>query len=281
MSTDAQTPAEGTVDYAGAAAAVLGQVAAPGEAEAQAGTPEKTEQPAGDLVEVSVRGRKVKMTQEAAEAHAEFVRQTRERDGRLGGELQQLRERLARTEGAIAATTAGKPAKADELQPPPADLAIQDYAEYHRQMLAYNKASMELQKLELVEQYNQREEAKVSAARRNQEQTKWATDFFAGNPELGKPYLRPIVKDVYLEHSAEIDAINESDGAKAAHERLAELSHERLVAIKSEGKQLESTTKPPRLEGAGAPAGKRVETPAKEFTLSDWKRKKREQRAAK
>src|SRR6185295_17880692 len=101
--------AEGTVEWDAAAEFFNGKEKAAGDEPAVEGTDQ------GDgLVEVRIKGKTVKMHKEAADAYSEFVRETRERDGRLGGEIAQLRERSARLEGMIEnVNRAGKPVSAD------------------------------------------------------------------------------------------------------------------------------------------------------------------------
>lgn len=224
------------------------------------------EQPAADApsedgtVDVRIKGKTVKMSKEAADAYTEFVRETRERDGRLGGEIAQLRERSARLEGMIETVNrSGKPESADDsdIKPPPAALAIENFGEWQRQFLAYHGAMMLRQQAELEGKYTSDVQQRSQQAAADAAQRAWADRFYAQNPHLNKPHLRDIVTSVYQRNAKELNDLNATNIADA-HDRLAELADAEIVAIKSDGKKIESanTNRPPRLEGAGSPGAK-------------------------
>lgn len=266
--------AEGKVNWDGAADFFQGK----GSAEAGAETPpENTESAANEIVEVSIRGRKVKMTREAATAFEEFRRETRERDGRLGGEIANLRERSARLEGMIETVRPAKTGADDTLKPPPPELAISDFAEWQRQMTAYNAGMMQMQRIEIEERYAADQSRRQGETAEQQRQRAWADRFYASNPDLNKPHLRGIVRDVYSEFGADINAYG--DDVEGAHKRLAELANQRIVEIKQDGKVVEAETRnrPPHLEGAGAPTAKGAKPEPKHVptTAAGWVAKHR------
>ena len=155
-----ETPEEG-VDWQSANDFFNGKTPEEGDdKDADAETP-AAEDDSPKLVEVSIRGRKVLMSEEAANAHRDYMREVRERDGRLGGEIAQLRERSAKLEGALDTIAKGQGrTREDDLRPPPAKLAIEDFEEYHRQMVTYNEALMARGQAELVERYEQETQAR-------------------------------------------------------------------------------------------------------------------------
>jgi hypothetical protein len=259
----------------GAAEALLANKPADAAAESD-DTPEET--PAGDsLVEVRIKGKVVKMTAEAADAYQGFVRETRERDGRLGGELARLKESQARLEGKVEAVRTPRSAESAMPTPPPAKLAIDDFEEYHRQMLTYHGAMMLHQQAELEGKYQQAESSKTEAARAAAENERWVGTFYKEHDHLNKPHLRPVIQSVYQANAREIEELNQIGDADGARERLAELVDEQLVQIKQDGKEVSTNRKtPPRLEGAGT-SGRRG-SQEKQFaptTAASWSAKKR------
>lgn len=197
-----------------------------------AGTPAPESGTDDGTVEVRIKGRPVKMNKEAADAYSEFVRETRERDGRLGGEIAALRERSARLEGMVETVNRSQvpsPAGPD-IAPPPAKLAIENFEEWQRQMLAYQGAMMLRQQAELEQKYQNDQQVQQTQAQRDAAQRAWADRFYGQNPHLNKPHLRDIVTSVYREHASEIDALNGTNIADA-HDRLAELADARIVEI--------------------------------------------------
>lgn len=220
----------------------------------------------GDLVEVSIRGRKVKMTAEAAEAYTEFVRDTRERDGRFGGELAQLRERAARAETQIETLRTAPVRTEPEIRPPDPRLAATDVVAWQQQFIAYHDAKQKLLSAELDARLSRESASRRAAADKERGGIEFADRFYRANPHLNDPHLKPIVHSVYVEHAAEIDGLPDY----IAHERLASMANDRIVAIRTAGKA-NPTQRPPRLEGPGGPSPRVPATkPDRVFTSSDW-----------
>jgi hypothetical protein len=269
-----ETPAEKPVDWSAAEEFFTGKQ--PTDETAGDETPDTD---AAELVEVRIKGKTVKMTAEAAEAYNAFVRETRERDGRLGGELARLKESQARLEGKIEGTVRATRSADDDLpKPPPAKLAIDDFEEYHRQMLAYHGAMMLRQQSEIEGKYEQDQTSKSQAARQAAENERWVNSFYAEHAHLNKEHLRPVIQSVYKLHSSEIEELNQLGDTSGARERLAELVDATLLKLKQDGKEVETNRKqPPRLEGAGAVAnGKgRQEKQFTPTTASAWVARKR------
>lgn len=268
----AETPEEG-VDWQAANDFFNGKPEDAGE------KPEGEETPAGEkedeakLIEVSIRGRKVLMTEEAAQAHRDYMREVRERDGRLGGEIAQLRERSAKLEGALETIGKTRGQSDDRLTPPPAKLAVEDFEEYHRQMLAYNREEMTRQQADLVARYEQDISARTTQTAEQRSATVWATKFYEKNPELNHPRLRNIVHEVYQEHRNEIDTLGAADG----HDLLAELAFSEVASLRNVGKTNNTDTKrPPRLEGAARSGARRAtEDRHVPVTAASWVRRER------
>jgi exonuclease VII large subunit len=246
-----------------------------GKAQEGAGDGNAGANDAPPFVEVSIKGRKVRMTKEAAEAYNEVVRETRERDSRLGGEIAQLRERSARLEGAVSTLRTPTPTGSEEIAPPDPALARSDWEEYHRQMTAYNVAINARTREELRAEYQtdlQRRESTQTEASRIKA---WGDKFYESNADLNKPHFRPVVQSVYAEHAAEINGFG--DDIAGAHERLAELAKERLLAIHQDLNP--ETDRPLALEGSGVVkpgAGVKPIVDRKEpVTAASWSARKR------
>ena len=259
------TPEEG-VDWQSANDFFNGKTPEDGEDNAADTETSAAEEESPKLVEVSIRGRKVLMSPEAADAHRDYMREVRERDGRLGGEIAQLRERSAKLEGALDTISKGR-TREDDLRPPPAKLAVEDFEEYHRQMITYNEALMAKGQAELVDRYERETQTRETQTAEQRRATTWAQKFYAKNPELNNPRLRSVISDIYREHQSDIEYLPDEDG----HALLADLVETELVTIRQNGKTNPTSKRPPRLEGA-ARGGAR---PAKEerttpLTTSSW-----------
>ena len=269
----AQETTEGKVDWTAAADFHNGKKAEDAPAPTEDGGS------APDMEHVSIRGRKVAMTKEAADAYREFVRETRERDGRLGGEIAQLRERSARLEGMIETVRTATPAADEVLKPPPPELAVEDFRSYHAQMMAYNAAMMLKQQAELEEKYETDKQHEKQTQTSAERQKAWADKFYSANPELNKPKIRDVVLGAYRDNQRELQEFG--DDTDGAHARLAELSYERLVEIAKEAKAQTSdktSNRTPHLEGAGDPAGRGKSTGKDEHvpvSASSWSTRKR------
>lgn len=268
-----ETPEEG-VDWKAANDFFDGKNPEEGADEAAGTETPAAKEEAPTLVEVSIRGRKVLMTEEAAQAHRDYMREVRERDGRLGGEIAQLRERSAKLEGAIEAVSKTR-APGDEMpKAPPAKLAVEDFEAYHAQMLAYNEAVMARRDATLVERYTQETQARDTQTAEQRKAASWAQKFYGKNPDLNNPRLRGIVSDVYAEHKQEIEALSHDDG----HDLLAELVESELVTLRQTGKTKETTQRPPRLEGAARATGRKAAEPRHvPVTTGSWVARKRAQ----
>src|SRR5439155_181007 len=125
-------------------------------------TPE-TEAPAE--VSITLDGRSLKAPRDIAEA---FTREINRRDGTRGAELQTLRERLARLEGAATktATPIGSDGPAEPAIPDP-ELQIENPAEYQKQVFARIRFEQEQKITGLANAYEAAETAKeADTARR-------------------------------------------------------------------------------------------------------------------
>lgn len=258
------TPTEGAVDWK-AAEEFLTKGTQSTEPGASDDAPEDTAPP--EDVEVSIRGRKVKMTSEAAEAYADFVKETRERDGRLGGEIASLRERTAKAEGMI--ETLRAPVREVDIKPPDARLASTDLEAWQTQWVAYHEAKSAKLAADLEAQRLRESRTRQAAVDKEQHGRAWADRFYGANPHLNDSNLKPLVHSVYVEHAAELDGLPDRD----AHERLAELADERVLAIRSAGKT-NPTSKPPRLEGPGGASPKAPVEKDRAFTSASWSARK-------
>lgn len=269
---DQQQNDEGQVDYKSAADLFNGK---------ESGADDESASGAADdgMVGVRIRGREVRMPKEAADAYREQMREVRERDGRLGGEIAQLKERSARLEGMVTNVRGANTTPTDDLKPPPAKLAIENFEEWQRQFLAYHGQMMLRQQADLEGKYTADQTAQREAASKDASQRAWAQKFYAENPHLDKPHLHDIVTSVYRRNAREIDDLTKIS-VEDAHERLAELADEAVVAIKSDGKRIEGETRnrPPRLEGAGTPGGKSKGAAQPEpVSAASWSARKRAQ----
>lgn len=268
-----ETPEEG-VDYEAANDFFNGKTPEDGEDEAAGTETPAAENDAPKLVEVSIRGRKVLMTEEAAQAHRDYMREVRERDGRLGGEIAQLRERSAKLEGALDTLQKGR-GRDNEPQPPPAKLAVEDFEEYHRQMLKYNEAMMDRANAALATDLVSRYERETGQTAEQRKAARWAQSFYSKNPELNNPRLRTVISDIYKEHQTEIEALSDTDG----QELLADLVGEELVTLRQNGKTETPSKRPPRVEGAARGGAKRgTEDRHVPVTTAGWVARERARR---
>lgn len=246
----------------------------PGAAEQTEGDEGESTPQEPQLVEVSIKGRKIKMAAEDAAAIEEFRREGRERDGRLGGENAAMRERLARLEGQIeAATRAGtRGSTPPAITPPDPKLVETDFAEWDRQNRAYHAAKMAELAAELEAKYIADRNQSATQTEEERRNVAWANKFYASFEHLGAtPRVKQIVAEVYNDHKAEIDAMG---SVAEQHERLAELADEELLSLRKISKT--PSRKPPRLEGGSTPVpGKTVQEPREPFSAAKWTAKKR------
>lgn len=252
--------AEGTVDWAGAEAYTHGS----GDGDPTDG---KTETP--EFVEFRHRGRTLKVDKDTATVLEELRRDARGQNGRLGSELAQTRERLARLEGEIGARR--EPEQEAQLTPPDPLLATRDIAAWQRQYDAYHTAKTERMQRDLERKYLADRDQMTAQLTRGQKDREWADRFYSRHEHLDDPDLKPIVSQVYVEHKAEIDAYG--DDLQGAHDHLAELADARLVRLRKAGRAEIETDKrrPPRVETSAGPTpkGKPEEKP-RDFSAARW-----------
>lgn len=245
---------EGTVDWKSAAAMF-------GNAEDGQGTTEQHDAEAVDkasapddveLVAVSVKGRKIMMAPEDAAAIEAFRRDVRERDGRLGGENASLRERIARIEGRLEAATKHEEA-APEIKPPDPRLAVEDLAEWQRQLLAYQAAMTLKHQVELETKYENDKKHTQSKAQQDASDRAWAEGFYTAYPHLNNPEAREVVGTVYMKSGAEVV---DAGAIEAQYEKLATLAEAKITRLAATGKEVNAPKRALRLEGASAPRSK-------------------------
>jgi hypothetical protein len=247
-----------------------GVEAAPGDEVAEQHTAEDTDA----LVEVSLKGRKLRLPREDAAAIEDFRREVRDRDGRLGGENAQLRERLARLEGALLTRQPEQaPPAVEEIAPPAPELAVTNLAEWQRQMLRYTAKMVERSQSELAETYAKDQRARAEAAEEAARNQAWAHAFYTRHPQFKTPALMEVVGEVYSKHASDLETLSDPD---AQFERLASLAGERVLAIRQAGKNL-NPSRPPKLEGASTPVAKRPVAADSEraFSAADFVRQER------
>lgn len=250
-----EKPADKSVDWDAAAAYMNGRGDPDGEEAGEESDAAPTER------EFSYRGKKVRVDAETFALLESLRNEARGTNGRIGAELARTKERLARLEGAASARPSGERSDEPELRPPDPKLAIQDFAEYQRQDLAYHRAEMDRLKRDLEARYAGDQEQLRRAADAERKNTEWADRFYSAHDHLDLPIVKPIVSQVYIENKAEIDDIEQSDGTDAAQARLAELADQRLVEVRKLGKSGTQSRRPPRVESSGG-APRTVERPA-------------------
>lgn len=266
--TPAADPRDGTVEWDKAAARLTGEAATSPDADAG---PDGEGSETPELVDVSIRGRKVKMLPEDAEAYKALIKDFRDRDGRLGGELQALKDRVAKSETGLAAV-AKVATQASAPKPPDIKLAEEDFAAYHQQMLEYQDARERQLRAELLDRA---EATQAPAATTRDEGAEWVTGFFRRHEHLGDEATRTIVQAAYNKNQSEIEALRRID-PEGAQDRLAELVDETIVAARAR-RTTSNAARPPRLEGAGSPPAAKttVEKPVEPLSAATWSAKKR------
>lgn len=231
-----------------------------------------------DLVEISIRGKRVRVTKEAAEAYREYINRVRDRDSRHGGEISKLRENLARLEGRL--TTGAIEPTIQAPSPPDPSLARTNWEAYHQQLVAYQNALIATTKLELQQAYQNERTRESEDERRVADNTRWVRGFFSQFEELNDPNVRGIVQAVYSEHGGEIDSLATAS-TQEAYDRLAELTNERLVALTVRGKQVKEKVSgrrhPPKIEGGGSASQHKDDSGShgQPFSVSKWQQDKR------
>lgn len=223
--------------------------------------------------EFKYRGKVVKADPETYAILEGLRREARGANGRLGSELAQARERLARLEGAVSTRQTDDRRPEDDIKPPDPLLATKDIVAWQAQYEAHHTAKMnklardlEAKYLGSVREVNDR----VQTAQRDEA---WANKFYAAYDYLDHPDIKPIVGQVYTEHVDELRAL--ADDPESAYERLAELADARLFRIKQAGKAVDNNEptkrRPPRIESSAGPTprGKTEDAP-REFSAASW-----------
>lgn len=228
-----------------------------------------------ELVEVRLRGHTLMLPPEQAAAIEEYRRENRERDGRLGGQISQYQERLARLE-AIQAERDRLAMQATEDAPrrPDPELALRDFPKWEQQWAEYQQYEQAKLIHSLETRYVQEREAEKRALAIAQRNEAWANSFYTSNPHLNKPVLKPVVAAVFRENQQELESYGDDYGA--AFHRLAQLTDARVKEIMSLGKP--NPNRAPSLEASGSRAPKKpASKPTPDFTMSDWSARKRAQ----
>jgi hypothetical protein len=198
-----------------------------------------------DLVEVRIKGRVLSLPREDAEAIEAYRREQRERDGRVGGELQQYRERLAALEAVTRDRAMAAQGTQQQLQKPSAQLALDDFPEYERQRDQYIDHRIATAVNELALAVDGEQKAQKAVAMTEQQNQAWVASFYSENSHLNKPLIRPIVGQVYEAHEKELE--DYGDDYVSAFQRLAELTETRITELNAAGRTLR---RPPQMEGA-------------------------------
>jgi hypothetical protein len=263
-------PASGTVDWRGAEEYMRGK--GDGEEAGEDGTTPETAK------EFKYRGTTVKVDAATHDLLESLRREARGTNGRLGSELSQARERLARLEGAFSAqpqrTTPG-----DDLTPPDPILATKDIAAWQRQYDEYHTAKTTRQMEALEKKHFDFVRNLETRTHEAQAQKQWADTFYQSYDHLDHPELKPIVAQAYTEHKEEIDAFGTD--LEGAYERLAELADARLIRLRAAGRDADTPNsdnhrRPPRIESSAGPAPRgKVEDTPREFSAASWAAKQR------
>lgn len=246
----------------------------PGDGEDEAEAPE-----AAQPREFKYRGKAVKVDADTYELLESLKKEARGANGRLGSELAQYREKLARLEGMV---TARQPDPTDDvpaIQPPDPLLATRDIAAYQRDLLAYHAA----REVQLQEKLERKYMATINEAKAiNESKAKevaWADDFYRAYDHLDDKALKPVVAQVYAENQEEILLLRQTD-SEAAQERLAELTDARLLrvaeGVSGRGNTNTKSNRPPRVESSAAatPRGK-GDAPGRQFSAARWQAEQR------
>jgi len=268
-------PADGSVEWDKAEEFFRGKAQA---TEPEDGADDQTEQPAESMFRY--KGKEIKADPETVELLEDLRRQARGENGKLGAELARTRERLARLEGAVTRPTGDEAPAKPKLERPDHRLATRDYAEYDRQMQAYEAAKDAELEARLAARLEADREQLRRSAEKAQHDREWAERFYSEHDHLDKPTLKPIVAQAYTEHKSEIDEIEAGEGIERAHERLAELAHARLVEVSKvvAPNRTNTSRRPPRVESSGGAPQSRtqpVDESRRNFSAASWSAKER------
>lgn len=265
------TPADGTVDWR-AAEEYMTRGDGAEEEDGDGTDAGGSETP--EFREFKYRGKTVQVDAGTYEILEDLRRDARGANGRLGSEIAKYRERLARLEGVV---TAREPETHEEpdIAPPDPMLATRDIVAWQRQYDAYHAARMERLQANLEKKYLGAMTQVNERVQRNVREKEWADGFYASYDHLDHPDIKPIVAQEYTAHQAEIDSLREGGDSEAAYERLAELADQRLVRLRTIGKEENtngnSNRRPPRLESSAGPTpGKKAEDAPREFSAANW-----------
>jgi len=237
-------------------------------AQAEGTIEEETEQ--SEFVEVRIKGRTLSLPREDAAALEEYRREQRDRDGRMGGELQSTKERLAALEAVQADRNAGVPVTGPERPDP--QLALKNYPEYAKLQDEYIDHKITAAVSGLAQAYNEDQATTKQASMKEQGDRAWVAGFYQENTHLSNPQLRPIVAQVFGENQEELDAYG--NDVASAYSRLAELTETRVAELTNTSRTLR---RPPVMEGATRAVRKVItkEAPRSAFSASNWIAKER------
>lgn len=249
------------------------------------GAPDPNAEEAGkdedEVREFKYRGKTVRVDATTYDLLEGLKREARGANGRLGSELARTRERLARMEATLAARDDRTPRDTEpEIKMPDPMLATRDIAAWQAQYDAYRDAkesrriaALERKHLEFVS--NAEEQAQQRA-----KEKAWSDRFYSTYDHLDDPAIKPIVAQAYVEYKPEIDAFG--DDVEGAHERLAELTDERLTRLKRAGRDADTETttrrRPPNLESSAGPtprAKEKSEDSRRDFSAASWSARER------
>ena len=146
--------------------------------------PDKGDPP--KTTEVTIKGKKYSVSPDVAEALDDYRRDIQERDGRRGGELDQLRRQLQNLETKITSKPDPKDEKPKLQAPkrPPAELALTDPVKYDELMDKYESDRDAYRDAQIQERYLEDQQRRNSEATRNTEWSQAVDRFYKDNPEL-------------------------------------------------------------------------------------------------
>lgn len=201
---------------------------------------------AAETRDVTLDGRTFKAPKDIADA---FTREINRRDGTRGAEMQQLRERLAKIEGAQAA----KPVDAEGTeQGPPVpnpDLMIEDPKTYQDQLTARIRWEQEQVIESRAKQFEQGQAARDQEAARVSAWNTHVETFYAKDENTVLRENRDIVDMVLAQHREELAPLSVEEGFT----RLGELARDRVAKLTGQAPEIRArkTPKPAVLEGGG------------------------------
>jgi hypothetical protein len=216
------------------------------EGEGTAPETERTSTPTVEEREVVLDGRAFKAPREIADA---FTREINRRDGTRGAELQTLRERLARLEGATTKPVEGGGTQDDSPQMPDPEMAIENPAEYQRQLVAHIDYKQTLRVEALARQNEEAEAAKGQESARRDAWQKHVDSFYS-QPENKLLLENKDIVDLVLEQNRDrLAPLSVEEGFK----ELSKLAKDRLARVTGQAPEIKgrTTPRPAVLEGGG------------------------------